>query len=113
MVRMPRKPTTLLARACVAALLAAVLLCLPAGAAPAANDPVFVQGLQWALQRIDAPAAWSVGRGAGVTIAIVDSGIDLTHEDLADKIVAQTSCIGANGDPGKCHGNGQDDNGHG
>jgi subtilisin family serine protease len=114
MVQMPRKPTSsLVARACAAVAAAVVLLSLPAGAAPAANDPVFVQGLQWSLQRIDAPAAWAVGRGGGETIAIVDSGVDLSHEDLADKIVAQTSCIGANGDPGKCHGTAQDDNGHG
>jgi subtilisin family serine protease len=113
MVRMPRKPLSVLARACAAVLVASALLCVPASGAPTANDPVFTQGLQWALQRIDAPAAWSVGRGGGVTIAIIDSGIDVNHEDLADKIVAQTSCVGADGNPAKCHGSGQDDNGHG
>jgi serine protease len=113
MVRMPRKPLFVLARACASMLVALVLLCGPASGASAANDPVFVQGLQWSLQRIDAPAAWSVGRGGGVTIAIIDSGIDVSHEDLADKIVAQTSCIGADGNAGKCHGSAQDDNGHG
>ena len=88
----------------------------PATGAPrraATNDPVFTQGLQWGLERIGAPTAWQVGRGAGTTIAIVDSGIDLAHEDLAHKIVGQISCVGAAGDPGKCKGSAQDDNGHG
>ena len=57
------------------------------------------------------PGRWAGARA--ITIAIVDSGIDLTHEDLASKIVAQVSCIGAAGDAGKCKGSAQDDNGHG
>jgi subtilisin family serine protease len=84
-----------------------------AGADAAANDPVFVQGLQWGLERIDAPAAWTATRGSGVTIAIVDSGIDLQHEDLKGKVVASTACIGTQGDPRRCSGSAQDDNGHG
>ncbi|MDP1819947.1 MAG: S8 family serine peptidase [Acidimicrobiales bacterium] len=78
-----------------------------------ANDPVFTQGLQWGLERIGAPQAWAASRGAGITIAVIDSGLDLTHEDLADKIVDSTSCVGTSGDPGRCTGSAQDDNGHG
>ena len=33
--------------------------------------------------------------------------------DLAGKVVAATNCIGAAGDPARCSGSGQDDNGHG
>jgi subtilisin family serine protease len=77
------------------------------------NDPVFEQGLQWSLQRIGAPGAWARGTGEGVTIAVVDSGVDLGHEDLASKVDGDVSCIGA-GDPGgRCTGSGRDDNGHG
>ena len=101
------------------ALLCVVVTCLlavpgtPAQGAGEANDPVFTQGLQWGVEQIGAPAAWSAGRGAGITIAVIDSGIDLGHEDLADKVVAHTSCIGTGGDPSRCAGSAQDDNGHG
>ena len=84
-----------------------------ARAASGANDPVFEQGLQWGVERIGAPEAWATSRGKGVTIAIIDSGIDQNHEDLAGKVVAQTSCLGTGGDAGKCAGSAQDDNGHG
>ena len=79
----------------------------------AADDPVFTQGLQWSLDEIDAPEAWRMGTGEGIRIAVVDSGVDLDHEDLRDKVVAQVSCVGADGDPSRCRGSAQDDNGHG
>ena len=46
---------------------------------------------QWGLQNsggadIDAPAAWTVSEGAGVTIGIVDSGIVTNHADLAPQL---------------------------
>ena len=45
------------------------------------NDPLFAD--QWGLQKIQAPQAWSLADGSGITIAIVDSGVDLSHEDFA------------------------------
>ena len=100
---------------CLLALAIGVLgLAMPAArGATAADDPVYSQGLQWGLDRIGAPAAWATATGVGTTIAVVDSGIDLGHEDLQSQIVGQTSCIGADGDPRSCRGSAQDDNGHG
>jgi subtilisin family serine protease len=77
----------------------------------ATYDPYFSE--QWALQAIKAPQAWSRSTGAGVKIGIVDTGIDLAHEDLAAKIAASTDCIGANDIPAACAGSAQDDQGHG
>jgi subtilisin family serine protease len=92
-------------RACVAVLVALVIaaVALPAGAS---NDPFYSQ--QWALAQIHASSAWSRSTGRGITIAIVDSGIDLTHEDLASKIVAHETCLN-----GSCSDGGADDVGHG
>ena len=105
------RPTT--ARACFLALLLAAFLAalLLPGAARASNDPLFAQ--QWSLARIGAPAAWTRSTGVGVRIGIVDTGVDLTHEDLAGQVVASTNCVGSKGDPAKCTGDGQDDQGHG
>jgi len=82
-------------------------------AAQASGDPVRDQGLQWALDVVGVEEAWSRTRGAGVTVAVVDSGVDLDHEDLVGQVVGHVSCIGAAGDPDRCRSSGQDDNGHG
>ena len=90
---------------------AALLSFVAAPSASASDDARF--GEQWSLQRVGAPTAWGSTTGAGVRIGIVDTGIDLGHEDLANKVVAHTSCIGSAGDPARCTGSGQDEQGHG
>ncbi|HVW34427.1 MAG TPA: S8 family serine peptidase [Acidimicrobiia bacterium] len=79
--------------------------------AHASNDPEF--GKQWGMTAIGAPAAWTKTTGAGVRIGIVDTGVDLTHEDLQGRIVESTSCLDTDGNPLKCSGDAQDDFGHG
>jgi len=45
--------------------------------------------LDVSVPQIGAPAAWQAGLdGTGVTVAILDTGIDATHQDFAGKIVA-------------------------
>ena len=96
-----------LAASCVLAAVAA-----PAGVADSgdvAND----SGLQWNLARIGAEAAWATGTGEGTTIAVIDSGVALEHEDLVDKLVDGVACRDTDGDPARCTGSPQDDDGHG
>lgn len=76
-----------------------------------AGDPG--QADQWALMRIGAPAAWPTGTGTGTTIAIIDTGVDPDHEDLAGQVVASVNCVGADDDPDQCRDSGADDVGHG
>lgn len=55
-------------------------------AAAIPNDPIFAA--QWHHQTIDAPGAWDLETGDGsIIVAIVDSGIDLDHPDLAARLV--------------------------
>jgi len=55
------------------------------------NDPSF--GQQWGLTKIQAPGGWDITRGGTtVKIAILDTGIDQNHPDLAGKIVANRNC---------------------
>ena len=73
------------------------------------NDPLFAR--QWALDQVNAPEAWARGaRGAGTTIAVVDTGVDLQHPDLSSKLVAGHDFVANDGD---CPSGPQDENGHG
>src|SRR6185369_1849836 len=52
------------------------------------NDFWYTYGLQWALQKIAGPDTWSITTGsASIIIAVIDTGVDGTHEELAAKIV--------------------------
>ncbi len=58
----------------------------------------------WWLKAIQAPAAWGLSTGRGVTVAVVDTGIDYTHEDLSGNVWTNV---------GEIAGNGIDDDGNG
>ena len=48
---------------------------------------------QWGLDAVHAEAAWPVTQGDGVVVAIVDSGIDGSHPDLAPALVPGMSTV--------------------
>ena len=51
---------------------------------PVSGEDDFYFNLQWGHQAIDAAGAWNAGyRGAGARVAVLDSGIDAEHPDLA------------------------------
>jgi hypothetical protein len=52
------------------------------------NDPYYVYNYQWHLSKIAAPSAWDVTTGStSVIIAVLDTGIDSTHPDIAAKLI--------------------------
>ena len=97
------------------ALLGATLACalVPRLAGADSGDLANDAGLQWNLDRIGAEAAWAAGTGEGTTIAVVDSGVALDHEDLAGKLAPGVACRDTGGDPARCSGAPDDDDGHG
>jgi subtilisin family serine protease len=75
-----------------AALTAVAVSAAPAGAAT--NDPLYAK--QYGPQQIHAEQAWATSTGAGTVIAVVDTGVDLSHEDLAGKLDAGATFIDCN-----------------
>ncbi|MFC6152951.1 S8 family serine peptidase [Nocardioides yefusunii] len=52
--------------------------------AGATNDPFFDD--QWGLSRTRLPGAWNVSTGDKVKVAVVDTGIDISHPDLVGRV---------------------------
>lgn len=55
------------------------------------TDPLMSK--QWHLNTINAKTAWKVTEGEGIVVAVVDTGVDLTHPDLKDNIVPGYNAI--------------------
>lgn len=63
------------------------------------NDPLYHE--QWYVDAVRLPEAWEFAKGSQVvTVAVLDSGVDLSHPDLRDRIWTN---------PGEIPGNGIDD----
>ncbi|WP_281246397.1 S8 family peptidase [Desulfoscipio geothermicus] len=69
-------------------------------------DPAPAQQIPWGVNRIDAELAWPQNTGQGVKVAVLDTGIDLSHPDLLANIKGGYNAIKPNKSPA-------DDNGHG
>ncbi|HEX6292062.1 MAG TPA: S8 family peptidase [Herpetosiphonaceae bacterium] len=99
-------------------LVGSVLVQRPASAAT--SDPYVNR--QWGLAKIQAERAWPIANGTGAIIAVVDTGVDFNHPDLASKLIyypdadfvePNGTCTGRR-DQRTCVQDGaQDQNGHG
>lgn len=100
--------------------LAAILTLVTAGGALASNDPY--RAKQWGLDKIKAEQAWTTTTGTGALVAVVDTGVDLGHPDLAANIVSYPdadfvepngTCTGSKRNRTCTQDGAQDKNGHG
>ncbi len=79
-----------------------------AGGRAETDYPVFVTAdvPDWGVDRIDADEVWETTQAAGVRIGVVDTGVDYTHAELAQRYAGGFDFVNEDSDP-------QDDNGHG
>lgn len=71
------------------------------------NDLLYQENYQWNLPAIGTEQGWNITRGKEqIEIAIIDTGVDLDHPELKNRIVSGYNVIDEKQEP-------DDDNGHG
>ena len=64
------------------------------------------QNVPYGIDMVHAPQVWSVGKGAGIKVGIIDTGMDYKHPDLVDRYKGGYDFVSSDEDP-------MDENGHG
>ncbi len=62
--------------------------------------------VDWGLAAYNIPQAWKQSRGEGVSVAVLDTGIDPQHHDLSEAVAALRDFTSSRGGPIDVHGHG-------
>ena len=87
------------------AVTAAILLGLSGQTLSATPDPTSAEFLnQWGLRAINVLPAWSNTTGSGIVVATLDTGVNASHFELADKVISVAGGSTVDVDGGGGHG---------
>jgi serine protease len=57
-----------------------------------------IRNEEWQLRTLNVPGAWAYSSGAGVTVAVIDSGVDSGHIDLQGQVLPGLDLVDPRGD---------------
>lgn len=86
----PRRPRTPLRATTLTLLLSAALTLIPSTTAYADG----IRAQQWALDAMHTQEAWATTKGSGITVAVLDTGVEADHPDLEGNVLTGKDLVG-------------------